>query len=63
MITKNSTCQDEEINQTPVAAVSNSREINGFQLPNQDRLHPLAKVILSIHLSQRNSQTITALYR
>src|SRR3954452_3573141 len=33
MITKNPTCQDHETQRTPVAAVSNSREINGFQLP------------------------------
>jgi DNA helicase II / ATP-dependent DNA helicase PcrA len=33
MITKNPTCQDHETQRTPVATVSNSREINGFQLP------------------------------
>ena len=32
-ITKKPACQDGDINQTPVSAISNSREINGFQLP------------------------------
>ncbi len=33
MITKNPICQDQEINRTPVAASSNSKELNGFNLP------------------------------
>ena len=45
MITKNPICQDQEINRTPVAAGSNSKELNGFNLPQSRSITLLETVI------------------